>query len=83
MSHKFSLGQTVVFTPGYGEVLDTATKGTITRLLPKEGADYQYHVQVDPHGPERRARESQLQRFSAESLFDATHLPTKNNTEFD
>jgi len=64
MSHKFSLGQTVVFTPGYGEVLGIATRGTITRLLPKEGADYQYHVQVDLCGPERRALENQLQKSS-------------------
>jgi hypothetical protein len=68
MSHKFSVGQTVVFTPSAGEVLGTATKGTITRLLPKDGADYQYHVQVDPHGPERRALESQLQPPSATAI---------------
>jgi hypothetical protein len=61
MSHKFGLGQAVVFMPDYGEFLSTATKGTITRLLPKGGADYQYHVQVDPDGPGRRARENQLQ----------------------
>jgi hypothetical protein len=61
MSHKFSLGQAVVFTPGACEVLNVATKGTITRLLPKDGTDYQYHVQVDPDGPARRARENQLQ----------------------
>jgi hypothetical protein len=67
MSHKFTLGQAVVFLPDYGEVLSTATKGTITRLLPKEGADYQYHVQVDPDGPKRRARENQLQTVFASS----------------
>jgi hypothetical protein len=67
MSHKFSLGQAVVFTPDYGEVLSAATKGTITRLLPKEGADYQYHIQVDPDGPKRRARENQLRTLFARS----------------
>ena len=67
MSHKFSLGQAVVFTPDYGEVLSAATKGTITRLLPKEGADYKYHIQVDPDGPKRRARENQLRTVFARS----------------
>lgn len=65
MSHKFSLGQIVMFMPGDFEVLKIATKGTITRLLPKEGIDYQYQVQVDPAGPGRRARENQLRPVSA------------------
>ena len=57
-AHKFALGQTVVYSP---EVADkVATKGKVTRLLPKEGADYQYHVQFGPTGPLRRAKESQL-----------------------
>jgi hypothetical protein len=51
LGHKFSLGQAVTFTPGAGEVLSVATKAIIQRLLPKESADYQYHVQVDPDGP--------------------------------
>jgi hypothetical protein len=67
MSHKFSLGQAVVFTPGFGEVLSATTKGTVTRLLPKEEANYQYHVQVDPNGPVRRAREDQLRTVFASS----------------
>jgi hypothetical protein len=77
MSHKFNLGQAVVFMPGYGEVLSAATRGTITRLLPKEGADYQYHIQVDPKGPARRARENQLHKVSAESQVNATNAATK------
>jgi hypothetical protein len=60
MSHKFNLGQAVVFTPDSGEVLATATKATVLRLLPRDGADYQYHVQIEPNGPARRARENQL-----------------------
>jgi hypothetical protein len=77
MSHKFSLGQAVVFTPISGEVLSTATRGTITRLLPKEGADYQYHIQVDPNGPARRARENQLHKISTESQVNAANAPSK------
>jgi hypothetical protein len=65
MSHKFSVGQTVLFTPGDFEVLSVAATGTITRLLPKEGMDYQYHVQVAADGTERRARENQLRIVSA------------------
>jgi hypothetical protein len=60
MGHKFSIGQAVVFTPGAGEALQTAVRGKITRLLPMEGSQYQYHVQTEPDGLERRARESQL-----------------------
>jgi hypothetical protein len=60
MSHKFSIGQAVVFTPSTIEVLQGATQGIVTRLLPKEDADNQYHIQVASHGPERRVRESQL-----------------------
>jgi hypothetical protein len=36
MNHRFSLGQTVLFTPGGFEVLRTVASGTITRLLPKD-----------------------------------------------
>jgi hypothetical protein len=61
MSHRFNLGQTVMFTPGDGEVLGSAAKAKVLRLLPKEGADYQYHVQVEANGPARRVWENQLQ----------------------
>ena len=61
MSHKFNFGQAVVFNPGVGEVLEIATEATVLRLLPKDGADYQYHVQIEPGGPARRAVETQLQ----------------------
>jgi hypothetical protein len=60
MGHKFSLGQTVIFSPDTGDVLTVAARGTISRLLPKEGAEFQYHVQVGTDGLQRRARESQL-----------------------
>jgi hypothetical protein len=60
MSHKFSLGQSVVYVPAPGELPDTVTTGTVTRLLPMEGGEYQYHILVEPDGFHRRARESQL-----------------------
>jgi hypothetical protein len=62
MSHKFTVGQAVVFTPDAGEVISSlATTATVTRLLPMGGdGEYQYHVKVDADGLLRRARESQL-----------------------
>ena len=60
MGHKFSIDQAVVLTPGASEVLQTAVRGKITRLLPLEGSQYQYHVQTEPDGLERRVLESQL-----------------------
>jgi hypothetical protein len=38
VTHKFSLGETVVFSPGSGRALAVPARGKITRLLPKEGA---------------------------------------------
>jgi hypothetical protein len=61
MSHKFAVGQAVVFTPGAGEIISLATMATVTRLLPMEGSEYQYHIQVGADGLLRRAREDQLQ----------------------
>jgi hypothetical protein len=62
MSHKFTAGQTVMFTPGLGEVAAShfPVMATITRLLPRDGAEYQYHIQVVTDGLLRRAQESQL-----------------------
>jgi hypothetical protein len=60
MSHKFSIGQAVMFTPGPVEVLESTVKGKITRLLPIDGTQYQYYVQAEPDGLERRVREDQL-----------------------
>ena len=50
-----------MFTPGAGESPQSVTKATVLRLLPKEGAEYQYHVQVEADGPARRVWENQLQ----------------------
>jgi hypothetical protein len=50
----------VVFTPGAGEIISLATMATVTRLLPVEGAQYQYQIQVAADGLLRRVRENQL-----------------------
>ena len=62
MSHKFAVGQVVAFTPAVGEVAANSSPvmATIKRLLPRDGVEYQYHVQVVTDGLLRRARESQL-----------------------
>jgi hypothetical protein len=46
---------------------------SVTRLLrlsPKEGLDYQYHVQIESGEPARRARENQLQATDGSLHFD-------------
>jgi hypothetical protein len=62
MSHKFAVGQAVVFTPDAGEVgiISHPTMATVTRLLPMQGTEYQYHIQIEADGFQRRVRESQL-----------------------
>lgn len=60
MAHKFGLGETVVFSPGPELPLSIPTRGKITRLLPKEGTEYQYHIQFGPDGQQRMVHESQL-----------------------
>ena len=50
-----------MFTPDAGEVITgLATLATVTRLLPMEGAQYQYHINVEADGLQRRVRENQL-----------------------
>ena len=62
MSHKFAVGQVVAFITAVGEVAANSSPvmATIKRLLPRDGVEYQYHVQVVTDGLLRRARESQL-----------------------
>jgi hypothetical protein len=67
VTHKFSVGEIVVFSPGSGRALAIPARGKITRLLPKEGIEYQYHIQFGPEGEQRMARESQL-RFVESSV---------------
>jgi negative regulator of sigma E activity len=63
MTHKFAVGQTVTFTPVVGEVVASRfpVVATVMRLLPRDGIEYQYHIQVVTDGLLRRAQESQLQ----------------------
>lgn len=60
MSHKFRVGQPVLFSPAIKDVGIRSGSCTVTRLLPKEGDDYQYHIQCTADGHQRRVQESQL-----------------------
>lgn len=60
VAHKFGLGQDLVFTPGAEFMVRIPARCHVTRLLPKEGADYQYYVRTELDGQQRRAWESQL-----------------------
>jgi hypothetical protein len=63
--HRFSLGDAVLFSPdGSDGLYEIAATGKVTRLLPKDGLEYQYHIQFGPDGQQRRALESQLRLLS-------------------
>jgi hypothetical protein len=64
MAHKFAIGDMVTFFPkGEGQLTSGSTAGKITRLLPMDGGEYQYHVRLEIDGVERRATEDQLRAF--------------------
>jgi hypothetical protein len=60
MSHKFAVGEVEIFMPDAGQVIDVAAMATITRLMPLEGGEYQYHVHVGTESVLRRVRENHL-----------------------
>ena len=61
VTHKFSVGQVVIFEPRAGESTSTS-EAVVKRLLPWNGAEFQYHVQIASNGIERRALEGQLRQ---------------------
>jgi hypothetical protein len=59
--HKFQIGQTVLFTSRpIGHMAANSTY-EVVRLLPSDGADYQYRIKSANEAFERVARESQLE----------------------
>jgi hypothetical protein len=60
VAHKFGIGQDLVFTPGAEFMVRVPARCTVTRLLPKEGAHFQYYVRTELDGQQRRAWEGQL-----------------------
>ena len=61
-THKFSLGQTLNFSPGLGE--DSRSKGRykVVRQLPETGNIFQYRIKSEMDGQERIVREDQIER---------------------
>ena len=62
-AHKFSVGQTVRFSPDRNQ--QAAVRGTFTvvRLLPEAASVLQYRVKSQLDGHERVVREDQLVRL--------------------
>jgi hypothetical protein len=59
--HKFQIGQTVYYTSRpIGHMAANSTY-QVVRLLPSDGADYQYRIKNANEAFERVARESQLE----------------------
>jgi hypothetical protein len=59
--HKFQIGQTVFFTSRpIGHMAANSTY-EVVKLLPSDGADYQYRIKNANEAFERVARESQLE----------------------
>ena len=55
--------------PDPGEDINgLAMKATIMRLLPMQGTEYHYHIQVEADGFQRRVRENQLRAMWPASL---------------
>jgi hypothetical protein len=62
VSHAFTVGQRVIFTPGRDDANVPRGAYVITRLMPFEGVEQQYRVKSAADAHERVARESQLRR---------------------
>ena len=59
-AHKFTVGQTVRYSPGHKSFSGPGGSYKIVRLLPAEANDYQYRVKSSADGHERVVKESQL-----------------------
>ena len=60
-AHKYTLGQTVSYTPGmFGRNNGSGTY-RVVRLLPYDGGEFQYRIKSLGETYERVARESQLE----------------------
>ena len=59
--HKFRIGQSVYFTSRPIGHMTANSTYEVVRLLPSDGADYQYRIKNANEAFERVARESQLE----------------------
>lgn len=60
--HKFSVGQTVEFSPGWPSDRSIRGQYTVVRLYPKTGDVSQYRIKSKRDGHERMVVENQLER---------------------
>lgn len=61
-SHKFKVGQTLLFSPGRISDLRGSQACKVVRLMPVEGAECQYRIKCTFDNVDRIANESQLLR---------------------
>jgi len=59
--HKYQIGETVYFTSRPIGHMVANSSYEVVRLLPSDGADYQYRIKNKNEAFERVARESQLE----------------------
>ncbi len=62
-SHKFAVGQTVQYSPGYTSYSGPGGSYKVVRLLPAEANNNQYRVKSSADGHERVVKESQLSKL--------------------
>jgi hypothetical protein len=62
-AHKFTVGQTVRFSPDRRQESSARGNFKVVRLLPEAESVLQYRVRSQADGHERVVREDQLDRF--------------------
>ena len=60
--HKFTVGQTLHFSPGPGEDRKSKGRYKVVRQLPETGSMLQYRIKNEMDGQERVVREDQIER---------------------
>jgi hypothetical protein len=62
--HKFKVGQTVNYTPGFSGSVNADAVFKITQLMPAADDEFQYRIRAASEPYERVVRESQLDRVA-------------------
>jgi hypothetical protein len=60
--HKFSVGQTLNFSPTLSEDRKSKGRYKVVRQLPETGSTLQYRIKSEMDGQERVVREDQVER---------------------
>ncbi len=60
ITHKFSVGQTLQFSPGLGEDSKSRGRYKVVRQLPEASNTLQYRIKNEMDGHERVVREDQM-----------------------